>query len=81
MSTLKVEARPLAQTVSFSEAELIVNLVDGRVIMVPLNWFPLLAQASEQQLKNWQLLGDGDGIHWPDLDEDLSVQGLLYGNR
>lgn len=81
MSILKVELHPLAQHVSFSDAELIVSLIDGRVIMVPLVWFPLLAQATKKQIENWQLLGDGDGIHWPELDEDLSIAGLLSGNR
>ena len=80
MTTLKqAEAQPLAQDVAFSDAELIVSLVDGRVISVPLSWFPSLAEATQQQRENWQILGDGDGIHWPDLDEDLSVKGLLLG--
>ncbi|MCW7551687.1 DUF2442 domain-containing protein [Endozoicomonas gorgoniicola] len=79
MNTLKVEAHPLAQDVQFSESELIVSLVDGRVILVPISWFPSLANGTKQQLSNWELLGEGDGIHWPDLDEDLSVKGLLLG--
>ncbi|USE35527.1 DUF2442 domain-containing protein [Endozoicomonas sp. SCSIO W0465] len=81
MNTLKVEERPLAQDVRFSDCELIVSLVDGRTISVPVTWFPTLANASEAQRNNWQLLGGGDGIHWPDLDEDLSVRGLLLGTR
>ncbi|WP_448217475.1 DUF2442 domain-containing protein [Endozoicomonas sp. 2B-B] len=79
MNTLKVEAHPLAQDVKFSESELIVSLVDGRVILVPISWFPSLLNGTKQQLNNWELLGEGDGIHWPDLDEDLSVKGLLLG--
>ncbi|MTI13199.1 DUF2442 domain-containing protein [Sansalvadorimonas verongulae] len=79
MNTLKVEAHPLAQDVSFSDSELIVNLVDGRVILVPISWFPSLASGTQKQRNNWELLGEGDGIHWPDLDEDLSVRGLLLG--
>ncbi|MCY4178544.1 MAG: DUF2442 domain-containing protein [Endozoicomonadaceae bacterium] len=79
MNTLKVETRPLAQDVKFSESELIVSLVDGRIISVPISWFPSLSKGSKQQLNNWELLGEGDGIHWPDLDEDLSVKGLLLG--
>ncbi|NKC14409.1 MAG: DUF2442 domain-containing protein [Gammaproteobacteria bacterium] len=79
MNTLKVETHPLAQDVKFSESELIVSLVDGRVILVPISWFPSLASGNKQQLDNWELLGEGNGIHWPDLDEDLSVKGLLLG--
>ncbi|WP_257255207.1 MULTISPECIES: DUF2442 domain-containing protein [unclassified Endozoicomonas] len=79
MNTLKVEVHPLAQDVKFSESELIVSLVDGRVILVPISWFPSLSNGTKQQLNNWELLGEGDGIHWPDLDEDLSVKGLLLG--
>ena len=56
---------------------MIVSLADGRRLAVPLTWFPRLAKATPGQLLNYELLGDGDGIHWPDLDEDLSVQGLL----
>ncbi len=81
MNTLKVEERPLAQDVRFSDCELIVSLVDGRTISIPVTWFPTLANATEAQRNNWQLLGGGDGIHWPDLDEDLSVRGLLLGTH
>jgi hypothetical protein len=56
---------------------MLVNLVDGRRVSVPLEWFPKLAKATPAQLENYELLGDGEGIHWPDLDEDLSVEGLL----
>lgn len=79
MSTLAVEMRPLAQNVKCEDESLVVELVDGRAISVPLIWFPLLAEANAEQRANWQLLGDGEGIHWPDLDEDLSVAGLLAG--
>ncbi|UYM15697.1 DUF2442 domain-containing protein [Endozoicomonas euniceicola] len=81
MNTLKAEAYPLAQHVKCSESELTVTLVDGRVLIVPISWFPTLASATKEQLNNWELLGEGDGIHWPDLDEDLSVKGLLSGNH
>ena len=81
MNTLKVEERPLAQDVRFSDCELIVSLVDGWTISIPVTWFPTLANATEAQCNNWQLLGGGDGIHWPDLDEDLSVRGLLLGTH
>ncbi|WP_083272847.1 DUF2442 domain-containing protein [Alteromonas confluentis] len=81
MATLAVEHHPQALAVSFDDSSLIVDLIDGRTISVPLSWFPVLSQASESQLKEWELLGDGEGIHWPQLDEDLSVSGLLAGNR
>lgn len=81
MSTPAVEASPLAQNVSFTDDDLIVDLVDGRSVTVPLVWFPTLADATPQQLNNFELLGDGEGIHWPDLDEDLSVSGLLRGTH
>jgi len=81
MSTLAVELHPQAQNVSFSEDSLIVELLDGRTVSAPLLWFPLLAKATPEQLLNWELLGDGEGIHWPDLDEDLSIRGLLAGTH
>jgi len=58
---------------------MIVSLVDGRTITVPLLWFPRLVSANQKQLANYELLGDGEGIHWPDVDEDISVAGLLRG--
>ncbi|MCU7831507.1 MAG: DUF2442 domain-containing protein [gamma proteobacterium symbiont of Lucinoma myriamae] len=77
MSTLAVELHPQAQTLSCTEESIIVELVDGRIISAPLVWFPRLSQATKKQLENWELLGDGEGIHWPEIDEDLSVLGLL----
>ncbi|MER0216525.1 MAG: DUF2442 domain-containing protein [Nitrosomonas sp.] len=71
----------LAKSVQFSDDDMIVSLIDGRTIAVPLVWFPHLASASQKQLTNYELLGDGEGIHWPDVDEDISVAGLLRGNR
>lgn len=58
-----------------------MDLLDGRTISVPKSWFPTLFQATQQQKENRELLGDGEGIHWPELDEDLSVSGLLAGVR
>lgn len=81
MSTLAVETHPLAQNVEFTEDDLIVSLVDGRKVTVPLVWFPRLADATKSQLVKYELLGDGEGIHWPDIDEDLSVAGLLRGDH
>ena len=77
MKTLTVETNPLAQDVHCTDSELVVSLVDGRTISVPLIWFPRLAHATKEQLNNWEILGNGEGIHWHELDEDLSVKGLL----
>ena len=68
-----------AQGVSFTDDSLVVELTDGRVISVPFTWFPRLLNAGIEQRANWQLLGEGEGIHWPDADEDISVEGLLRG--
>ncbi len=67
----------LAKNVSFTESMLCVELMDGRIINTPLVWFSKLANASIDQLNNWRLIGRGVGIHWEDLDEDISVAGLL----
>jgi len=76
-----VETTPLAQTVEVSDSELTVGLVDGRRISAPLAWFPRLLHATAEQRSKWELLGEGEGIHWPLIDEDLSVEGLLAGRR
>ena len=62
-----------------SEDTLSVDLIDGRTISVPLAWFPRLAEAAPEQRAHWQICGGGYGIHWPDIDEDLSTEGLLRG--
>lgn len=81
MGTLLIDVRPLARTVVVSDDALTVTLADGRTITVPLVWFPRLLHADAKARAKWQLLGDGEGIHWPDADEDLSVEGLLVENR
>lgn len=81
MSTSVSEARPMGRTVHVDDDTLTVGLADGRTISVPLVWFPRLSHASVEARANWQLLGGGEGIHWPDADEDLSVAGLLAGHR
>ena len=81
MSTLAVETYPLAQNVKCTDDDLIVSLVDGRTVTVPLVWFPRLSNATKKQLANYEILGDGEGIHWPEIDEDLSVAGLLRGDH
>lgn len=81
MSSLAVEPKPLARQVEVTDDELTVVLADGRRISAPLAWFPRLLQATPEQRANWELLGDGEGIHWPSADEDLSVSGLLHGTH
>ncbi len=70
---------PNAEKITVTEDTLSVDLNDGRTISVPLVWFPRLLHASPQERKNWRLIGKGQGIHWADLDEDISVEGLLAG--
>jgi hypothetical protein len=65
--------------VSFTEDALCVSLRDGRKISVPLTWYPKLLHATPEQRNNWKAAGGGYGIHWPDIDEDLSTEGLLRG--
>jgi selenophosphate synthetase-related protein len=67
--------------VAVSGDELIVRLKDGRTVSAPLNWYPRLFNATPEQRANFELMGDGEGIHWPDADEDLSVAGILRGVR
>ena len=71
------ETESLAADVRFDKDKIHVRLRDGREISVPLEWFPRLKQASPRQRKNWRLIGKGTGIHWLDLDEDISVSALL----
>lgn len=70
---------PRAVGVTVDDDDLTVDLADGRTVTVPLAWFPRLLHADAGQRENWRLVGDGQGIHWPDVDEDLSVSGLLRG--
>lgn len=65
--------------VRVDESSLIVDLMDGRTIFAPLAWFPRLAHATSAQQRNWKKAGAGYGVHWPDVDEDLSTEGLLRG--
>jgi len=77
MSTSVARKEPRAVSVQVGKDLLEVTLADGRVISVPLEWFPALRDAGQKQRKNWRLIGDGIGIHWPELDEDISIEGLL----
>jgi len=80
MTTLAVELEiPDAVDVSITEDTLNVELSDGRSISAPLEWYPRLVHATQDERNNWRLIGRGHGIHWEDLDEDISVEGLLAG--
>ena len=79
MGILALTADERVRDLRFTEDNLVVDLMDGRSISVPLAWYPRLLNATEAQRSNWQISGAGYGIHWPDLDEDLSTEGLLRG--
>jgi hypothetical protein len=80
MNTLAVEIRvPEALDVSLTNDTLSVDLSDGRSLSVPIAWFPRLLHSTEQERNNWRLIGKGQGIHWEDIDEDISIEGLLAG--
>lgn len=79
MGILDLRADERVADVGFSEDSLCVTLRDGRKISVPLTWYPKLLHANLPQRNNWQVAGGRYGIHWPDLDEDLSTEGLLRG--
>ncbi len=74
-------ALPKIIQVRVSEDTLSVDLEDGRTIAVPLSWYPRLVYATEEERQNFRIVGAGYGIHWPDLDEDIGVEGLLLGKR
>ncbi len=71
----------IAKGVATSDEALVADLADGLTITVPLAWFPRLAHGTPEERANWRLIGGGVGIHWPDLDEDISVASLLAGRR
>ncbi|MEN6332789.1 MAG: DUF2442 domain-containing protein [Phycisphaerales bacterium] len=82
MSTSVSRPQPVkALDVSVTEDTLTVDLADGRTLSVPLAWYPRLLHGTPQERRNWRLIGDGVGIHWPDLDEDISIEGMLLGRR
>ena len=82
MSTSRIDVGQVqAQSVSLTDEVLAVELVDGRALTVPLAWYPRLAHGTVAERSNWRMIGRGEGIHWPDLDEDISVEGLLAGRR
>jgi hypothetical protein len=67
------------QHVTVTEDSLMVDLVDGRTVSVPLAWYPRLLHGQPAERNNWRLIGQGEGIHWPDLDEDISIENILFG--
>ena len=79
MSISTDEALGEAVEVQVTEQELTVELADGRTISAPIAWYPRLAHGTPKERRRWELIGDGEGIHWPELDEDISVAGLLLG--
>jgi len=82
MTTLAIDMRLVsAQKVKVTGSAIIVDLMDGRTISAPLAWYPRLLHGSPQERNNWQLIGKGEGIHWPDLDEDLSVEGISLASH
>jgi hypothetical protein len=77
MATLAIRLDPTAVDVQADDALLRVTLADGRELAAPLEWFPRLRDASPEQRSHWRLIGRGQGVHWPDVDEDISVASLL----
>jgi hypothetical protein len=72
---------PLARQVTVSDTTLCVDLADGRSIAVPIEWFPRLKLGAHAERSHWRIIGRGEGIHWPELDEDVEVEALLAGTR
>jgi hypothetical protein len=81
MTSFAVETSPRAVEIDVTDDELIAHLADGRTVSVPLAWFPRLLHASADKRADFRIIGDGEYINWPALDEDLSVSGLLRGTR
>ena len=79
MGILAINSDERVAGVSFDSERLVVDLMDGRTIAVPLAWYPRLLDATPEQRSDWEIAGGGYGIHWPQIDEDLSVDGLLRG--
>lgn len=80
MTILKAEPRVAAvKSVSVTQDDLVAELEDGRTISVPLAWFPRLLDGTPEERDNWRLIGQGEGIHWPNLDEDISAANLVFG--
>ncbi len=81
MTTLTLEIEPVAIEVSVTDKKLVVELEDGRSLAIPLEWYPRLVHGTVEERQNYQLLGEGYAIEWPELDEHIGVEGLLAGRR
>lgn len=81
MTTLHLETEPVVVRVDVADDVLLAHLADGRSISVPLSWYPRLLHAAPEERRNYEIGGRGHGVHWPDLDEDISVQNLLEGRK
>jgi len=81
MTTLALETEPTATNITVTDDDLMVDLADGRRIIVPLAWYPRLMYATPAERQNWQLLGDGYAVEFPDLDEHIGIEGLLAGRQ
>jgi hypothetical protein len=81
MSTLVTERDVFAESVQFSDDSMTVHLDDGRALSIPLAWYPRLLHGTKSEREHFELIGEGEGVHWPELDEDISVEGLLAGRR
>ncbi|NCN44713.1 MAG: DUF2442 domain-containing protein [Piscirickettsiaceae bacterium CG_4_9_14_3_um_filter_43_564] len=79
MATLQINNNPKVELIHFTDAEMQITLDDGRKLSIPLAWYKTLFSATKEQLATYELIGDGEGVHWPLLDEDLSVKGFLMG--
>lgn len=77
MSILTINKSKNASNIAFENSKMIVFLEDGRELSIPLEWFPRLRNASDEQLNKWRLIGKGEGIHWDEIDEDILVENLL----
>ena len=81
MNTLALEQEPVAIGLKLTEDYFMVELADGRTLSIPLAWYPRLSHATKEERANWDFLGDGYAIEWPDLDEHIGIEGLLAGRR
>jgi len=78
---LTLETEPIINQVTVTEKKLIVELTDGRILSVPISWYPRLVYANQTERQKWEIIGNGYGIEWIDLDEHISIEGLLAGRR
>ena len=79
MNTLTIESKAAIQHVEVTEDSLVVDLGDGRTVSVPVAWYPRLMHGTPEERSHWRIIGKGEGIHWSDLDEDISAENILFG--